>query len=63
VTREFAIPASKQTNGGFSELTIISSTSFIPKEVYENSSDDRILSFSLTKLEWEPKPQSGPSEE
>jgi len=54
--KEFEIPASRQTNGGSSELTIISSKSFIPKQVYENSSDDRILSFSLTKLEWEPKP-------
>jgi hypothetical protein len=53
--KEFAIPANKQTNGEFSELTIISSKSFIPKQVYENSSDDRTLSFSLTKLEWEPR--------
>ena len=53
--KEFTIPASKQANGDFSELTISSSKSFIPKQVYKNSSDDRKLSFSLTKLEWEPK--------
>lgn len=54
--KEFTIPASKQTNGEFSELLIISSKSFVPKQVYKTSSDDRKLSFSLTKLEWEPKP-------
>lgn len=53
--KEFTIPASKQTSGDFSELTISSSKSFVPKQVYKNSSDDRKLSFSLTKLEWEPK--------
>jgi hypothetical protein len=53
--KEFTIPASKQTSGEFSELTITSSKSFIPKQVYKNSSDDRKLSFSLTKLEWEAK--------
>ncbi len=53
--KEFTIAASKQTSGDMSELTISSSKSFVPKQVYKNSADDRKLSFSLTKLEWEPK--------
>ena len=54
--KEFTITTSKQTSGDMSELTITSSKSFVPKQVYKNSADDRKLSFSLTKLEWEPKP-------
>jgi hypothetical protein len=53
--KDFSIPASKQAGSEFSELTISSSKSFVPKQVYKNSSDDRKLSLSLTKLEWEPK--------
>lgn len=53
--KEFTVPASKQTSAELSELTISSSKSFVPKQVYKNSGDDRKLSFSLTKLEWEPK--------
>lgn len=55
VEKEFTIPASKQTNGELSELTLSCSKSFVPKQVYKNSNDDRKLSFSLTKLEWEAK--------
>lgn len=51
--KEFTIPAAKQT-GDASELSIESTRFFIPKQVYKNSTDDRKLSFSLTKLEWTP---------
>lgn len=49
--KEFTVPAARQT-GDSSELTIESTKFFIPKQVYKNSTDDRKLSFSLTRLEW-----------
>lgn len=53
--KEFAIPVAKQGSGDFSELTIQSDKFFIPKEVDKNATDERKLSFSLTKLEWAAK--------
>ena len=54
VEKEFTIPAAKQT-GEYSQLTIQSDKYFIPKVLDKQSSDDRKLSFSLTKLEWAAK--------
>jgi hypothetical protein len=53
--KEFAIPAAKQSNGEFSELTIQSDKYFVPKLVDKKSTDERKLSFSLRKLEWAAK--------
>jgi hypothetical protein len=53
--KEFTIPAAKQTGREFSQLTIESDKFFIPKLVDKQSTDDRKLSFSLTKLEWTAK--------
>lgn len=53
--KEFTIPAAKQSTGEFSELVIQSDKFFIPKLVDKNATDDRKLSFSLTKLEWTAK--------
>lgn len=53
--KEFIIPAAKQSNGEFSELTIQSSKYFVPKLVDKNSTDERKLSFSLRTLEWTAK--------
>jgi hypothetical protein len=52
--KEFTIPAAKQT-GEFSQLKIQSDKYFVPKLVDKKATDDRKLSFSLTKLEWSAK--------
>lgn len=55
VSKEFDIPAAKQTNGDYSQLTIQSDKFFVPRLVNKESTDDRKLSFSLTKVEWTAK--------
>jgi hypothetical protein len=53
--KEFDIPAAKQTSGAYSQLTLESDKFFVPKLVNKESTDDRKLSFSLTKVEWTAK--------
>lgn len=53
--KEFDIPAAKQTNGAYSQLTLESDKFFVPKLVDKQSTDERKLSFSLTKVEWAAK--------
>lgn len=53
--KEFDIPAAKQANGDYSQLTIQSDKFFVPKLVNKESTDERKLSFSLTKVEWTAK--------
>lgn len=52
VTKEYTIPAAKMAGKEFSELKIISDKTWVPKELDKNSTDDRTLAFSVTKLEW-----------
>ncbi len=53
--KEFDIPAAKQSNGEYSQLTLQSDKFFVPKLVNKESTDERKLSFSLTKVEWAAK--------
>jgi hypothetical protein len=55
VSKEFDIPAAKQANEDYSQLTIQSDKFFVPKLVNKESTDERKLSFSLTKVEWAAK--------
>lgn len=52
--KSYTIPAAKQ-KGDYSELSITSDKTFVPKEVEKGSSDPRKLSFSLRELTWLPK--------
>lgn len=55
MAKEFDIPAAKQANGEYSQLTLQSDKFFVPKLVDKQSTDERKLSFSLTKVEWAAK--------
>ena len=55
VDKEYQIPAAKQSGQPASELSIVVSNYFIPKQVYAKSEDERKLSLSLKQLSWEPK--------
>ena len=55
VDKEFSIPAAQQGSGATSELRLKMDKVFVPKEVDKNSTDDRKLGFSVTKIVWEPK--------
>lgn len=55
IDKEYSIPTAKQGNEATSELRIKTDKTFVPKEVDKNSTDDRQLGFSLTKIIWEPK--------
>ena len=52
--KEFDIPAAKLT-GDYAQLTLECDKFFVPKLVNKESTDDRKLSFSLTKVEWTAK--------
>lgn len=55
VDKEFSIPAAKQGSGATSELRLKTDKVFVPKDIDKNSTDDRKLGFSVTKIVWEPK--------
>ena len=55
VQKSYTISPAQQGSGEWSELTIGSNMSFIPKEVDKRSTDGRTLAFSLTNLTWKQK--------
>ena len=55
VQKTFMITPAQQGSGEWSDLTISSDMSFVPKEVDKKSTDGRMLAFSLTTLSWKEK--------
>lgn len=55
VQKTYTVTPAQQGSGEWSELTISSNMSFIPKEVDKGSTDGRTLAFSLTNLAWKQK--------
>lgn len=53
--RTLQITPAQQGSGEWSDLTISSNMSFVPKEVDKRSTDGRTLAFSLTGLSWKQK--------
>ena len=55
VQKTYTITPAQKGSGEWSELTIGSNMSFVPKEVDKRSADGRMLAFSLTNLTWKIK--------
>lgn len=55
IVKEYSIPAAKQGDKEYSDLRILTSKTFVPKQRDPKSGDERQLGFSLLKLGWDAK--------
>ena len=55
VQKTYTVTPAQQGSGEWSDLTISSDMSFVPKVVDKRSTDGRSLAFSLTTLSWRQK--------
>lgn len=53
--KTYTVTTAQQGSGDWSDLTIASNMSFIPKEVDKRSTDGRTLAFQLGNLTWKTK--------